>query len=326
MNPHTIPNVAIATFGGGGRGLIRIAFPALYSQNCNVQLSGDHKAAVYNGGILPALRECCPEDAQNWPPSYQDAMFRAKNKSGSFQHGNRAFSQWEVSEFSESLTRNLQQRYQWARDLIYMIQVKGVKEANRHNPNPHDAEVSLQRFLSDFDTSSGSWFVDVGLEISERGKSYQWRSDSHHVVFREALDLSEATAAAVSRRSNRAYFRDISSHLLDLAGCRVDLIPRFKGPHQIEYIQMYTTDKAIVHHLEKGRHTKYMSGPEALSGQPPKFIVELYQAFYNARDVLDCAARIELRVPLEASTEVLLGLSDQLLAQCLVVFPIRTWW
>jgi hypothetical protein len=63
--------------------------------------------------------------------------------------------------------------------MMFMVQIRGVKEAFGHNPNQDMAQLELDRLLEDFDTSSGTWFVDVGLEISERGHAYLWRTDAH---------------------------------------------------------------------------------------------------------------------------------------------------
>ena len=98
-----------------------------------------------------------------------------------------------------------------------------------------------------------------------------------------------------------------------------------KGPWSVEYIQLYTTDKAVIYHLERGRHSKFMTGNEAIEGNPPKFLTELYKVFYNCREKVDCAARIEVRVPLESGHRVLLGLPPHIMATSLVVFPRKVW-
>jgi hypothetical protein len=299
-------------------------FPALYSQNCRVQLDADQKAQLYNDGILPAL--VVPEDAQNWPPTYKDAMFRAKNKNGTHQFGTKPLSSWDVGEYGMNLRLHLTRKHTWARDFVYMIQIKGVKEAHRHNPNLQDAQYALQQFTENLDARDGTWFVDVGLEISEEENAYQWRTDSHATILEEATGLSQEDSVRLTNVSSRHYQRDRSSHLLDLSGCRIDLPANRKGPWRAEYVQLYTTDKSVVYHLEKGRHSKFMTGNEALQGCPPKFLTELYDLFFNCRDRVDCAARIELRVPLESGPQVLLDFPPDVKARTLVVFPRKVWW
>jgi hypothetical protein len=326
FRPDKIPNVAIATFSGGSRGVVRILFPALFVEGQTVQLHADRKADLYNNGIIPALTHVNPEDVQNWPPTYEDSLFRARNKNGTLQYGTRPLASFDVALFSQELKRRLTETHAWARDMVYLIQIKGVKEANRHNPNDYDSETALQHLLSNLDTSSGTWFVDVGLEISEPEKAYQWRTDGHAAVLQHALSVNRAQATRATSSTSNNYERDISAHLLDLSGCRIDLNGHSKGPHGVEYIQLYTTDKAVVYHLERGRHSKFMTGNQALQGQPPKFTQDLYSAFYNAGNSNDCAARVELRVPLDAAATVLLGMPDELLMESLVVFPRKVWW
>ena len=291
-----------------------------------MQLSEDIKAAIYDDGFRPALLDVAPEDLQNWPPTYKDSLFRARNKSGTLQFGTRSMSRWNVEEFSTRLKEELLLKHAWARDMTYMIQIKGVKEGNRHNPNQADSQTALELFLADIDTNDGTWFVDVGLEISENAKVYQWRTDSHASVLQEVLGINRRQADSATNPSNWRYSRDMSSHILDLSGCRVDLTSGQKGPHMVEYTQLYTTDKAVVYHLERGRHSKVMTGHEAIRGKPPKFTEELYAVFFNSRNEVDCAARAELRVPLAQAASALLGISNAALSRSLVVYPRKIWW
>jgi hypothetical protein len=304
-----------------------MAFPGLFMDGGSAHLPAERKAEIYDDGIIPALTQVAPEDVQNWPPTYKDSLFRARNRTGTHQFGTKALASWEVDDFIRRLTESLSQRHDWAREAVFITQIKGVKEAHRHNPNPRDSDQALTEFLSGIDASEGTWFVDVGLEISEPTKAYQWRTDSHATIIRHTLSVSHQAAIQSTNVSSRNYSRDLSSHILDLAGCRVQLVTeRSQGPHRARYVQLYTTDKAVVYHLEKGRHSKFMTGYEALNGTPPKFITDLYHAFYNARESLDCAARIEIRVPLQAAKTVLQGIPPEVLERSIVVYPRKVWW
>ena len=171
-------------------------FPALFSENCSVQLDAEKKAQIYDDGILPAL--IVPEDAQNWPLTYENALFRAKNKTGTHQFGTRPLSLWDVEAYGLSLRHHLTGKHAWAQDFVYMVQIKGVKEANRHNPELQDAQQALDRFTESVNTQNGIWFVDIGLEISEEDKAYQWRTDSHAIILVEATGLSQEASICLT--------------------------------------------------------------------------------------------------------------------------------
>jgi hypothetical protein len=235
-------------------------------------------------------------------------------------------SRYDVQLFSLNLKRILSEKHNWARDMVYMIQIKGVKEGHRHNPDYQQAQVALENFLEGIDTSHGSWFVDVGLEVSEPEKAYLWRTDSHAACIQEMVDVGQRRAIAATNISNRLYSRDLTSHILDLAGFRLNLVGQSKGRWNTEYVQLYTTDKALVYHLEKGRHSKQITGREIICGNPPTFIQDLYKSFRNALNSVDCAARAELRVPVSHARDVLLEISPELLSRSLVVYPRKIWW
>jgi hypothetical protein len=113
---------------------------------------------------------------------------------------------------------------------------------------------------------------------------------------------------------------------VDLSGCGLTLASADQGPHDVKYIQMYTTDKAVVYHVEGSHHAKYLSGKMAIEGNPPVYTGNLYRVYQNASEHIDCGARVEVRVPLEEAATVLRALPARVLEQSLVVFSRKHWW
>jgi hypothetical protein len=308
------------------RTLIRILFPGLVAEGRNVHLNDEEKRSVYEDGILPSLREIAPENAANWAPLYAAAAWRAAGRGGP-QIGTHPFPGYSVPALGDLIIQKLQRAHQWASGMRFMIQIRGVKEAHKHNPTARMANFELDRLLDNFDHENGQWFVDVGYEIAEPGFAYLWRTDAHSRIVEAVAGLDEGAARQQASPARRTYKRDINAHLVDISGFRMPLsTPALRGQHQIHYIQAYTTDKALTYHLQDGRYSKTMTGTMALSGNPPDFISSLYAAFSAAAQAMDVIARLEVRVPLRHARDALMHVEHNFLEDNLIVIRRNTWW
>jgi hypothetical protein len=321
MRPHKIPNLGFARVGE--RSLIRIFFPGLFAEDRSSTLTEEERKAVYEDGIYPSLQDLTPENTPNWPPSYQTAAWLAQNRTGGVQHGTHPFPSHLTDELGHLIAEKLRTSHNWAHGLKFMVQIRGVKEAHGHNPSRFMAQQELRLLTADLQTDEGSWFVDVGFEISEDGRAYLWRTDAHRRIVEAVVGLSSGSRASPT---NWRYARDTNAHIVGLSGFRLTLDGRAIGRNNIRYIQVYTSDKALTYHLERGMHSKTMTGMMALKGNPPIFVKTLFDAFASASENMDVAARIEVRVPLNHARDVLLGVDDEFLRHNLVVIARSTWW
>ena len=134
--------------------------------------------------------------------------------------------------------------------------------------------------------------------------------------------LRAAAAAEETRMESRRYVRDLAAHFTELSGCRIQL--NDSGPFRAAYFQIYATDKSVTYHVEKGRHSKYITGRMALKGDPPtcipQYCINLANAYQEAMANTPCAARIEIRVPLRHASAVLRYTSQELLVHSIVGF------
>jgi hypothetical protein len=210
--------------------------------------------------------------------------------------------------------------------MVFMTQVRGVKEGYGHNPSFFMAQHELTRLTQDYRTQHGTWFVDVGLEMSENHHAYLWRTDAHARIVEALVGLPAGTAARRASPTNWVYARDITAHLMDLSGFRLPLDGNLQGNCGAQYIQVYTTDKALTYQLAQGHHSKRMSGMMGLKGNPPTFVSDLFEAFNRAANAMDVVARVELRVPLRNAPRILLGVDDAFLRHNLVVIRRDIWW
>ncbi|KAH0825661.1 hypothetical protein J3R83DRAFT_11749 [Lanmaoa asiatica] len=330
VHPHKIPNVCIAQIGA--RHSIRLFFPALMEAGGDVGLTEDQLAAIYDCGIYPAIQYLAPELATNWSPSYVAAKLRARNHNGTYQIGTHPFPGDSARRLGYTVKRQLETALPWAFGCMWMVQIQGVKEAHTHAPNDLPAssnffEVLMNGLIQDIIFRGQSW-VDVGLQISEENRVLQWRTDAHHLLVNEFSELSQDAAGRLCTLSSRSYHRDYVAGLVDLSGFRATLNPRDlnTGP---AYIQAYTTDKALIAHLEAGRHGLFMWGGDALRGDgedhTPAYCKRMMD-IYGAGVRHTTAARVEARVPVRSAIQAMLDFPEGLLERALCEYSAVDWW
>lgn len=213
-----------------------------------------------------------------------------------------------------------------------MIQIQGVKEAHTHAPNSiPDSQTSLGALMAGLMEGlilRGQSWVDVGLEISEENHALQWRMDAHHFLANKFGDLSRDAAARLCRLPSRLYHCDYVAGLVDLSGFRATLNPLDPNAGAA-YIQAYTTDKALIAHLEAGRHGLFMRGTDALQGdgddRTPAYCKRLMD-IYRAGNRHTAAARVEARVPARSAVLAMLDFPEDLLEYTLCRYPAVDWW
>jgi len=265
----------------------------------------------------------------DWPPTYNAELFRAsKPATGGFSFGTKVLPGWSATEFGERLRYFLAENgVEWAEDMLFQFQVRGVKGGTFHGCNRLAARTALDELLSDYTIDEeDQWFIDVGLEFSmpDPARALLWRTDCHTHVVSHLFANNFELAAKITAFGSKYYSRDLSSHLPDVSGCRVRIAEfsddPVRNPSGIKYIQMYTNDKALTYQLANGRHSKHLTGNGALKGDPPQFVRGLFDAYMDAAPHNHVNSRIELRVPLSNACEVLTSWPNDLLSRTMMKF------
>jgi hypothetical protein len=174
---------------------------------------------------------------------------------------------------------------------------------------------------------NGSWWVDVGVEISSgEDNCLGWRTDSHVHLAKAICGIDDSNAKRITSRRSSKYARDMLSHLPQVSGCRIQPGVRGQGPNQVAYMQLYCTDKSLTYRVDQGRHGKFITCDDIIKRKADKFLDGLYLLYINATDKHNAHARMEIRVPLQSASSVLLGIDGSLLLESLVSFPAKEWW
>ena len=350
MPYHHIPNCQLGQFGA--RHGINIFFPRLYTkERISPRLSTDEQATLYNKGIRPSVDELLPFEKNDWPANYEGEIFRAARRRGGISYQTKVINDMVVNSFVDTIrTKLVEHGIDWGQGAFVIHMVRGMKASTRHSVSRQAAMEELKKFLREMDIDpdydNDCWYIDVGLEISsEEDNCFQWLTTSHPSMLEWILGLPEHDAIRLGTFGSTRYQRDISSHLPQLSGCRVEPGVRGAGRYMAVYYQQYTSEKALTYNPEKGDHGKTITMKEAMGNkQPANFCDKLYQTFIDAKENNASAARVEVRVPvgsrflgvldeygepiysLECSTSVMTYVSRTVLRRSIRSYTKKTWW
>lgn len=314
--------------------MIRVLIPGLYDeQTRSPYLSQEDQKAFYEKGLLPAVQDLCESSADGWPATYDDEMFRARGRNGTLSFQSKMIPRWNVSSLGSTIRRYLRNAgIPWAKGIVFRHQVRGVKHSTGHELTVDAANEALADFLSTLFldreriSSHGSWWVDVGIEVSSAEENcLAWRTDCHVHVVREICQIDNENAQRITRMGSSKYARDMVSHLPQVSGCRIKPGIRAQGPMEVAYLQLYCTDKSLTYRQDSGHHGKFITCDDIIKGKTYDFIDKLYALYINAVEKHNAHARMEVRVPLQFASRALLNVDFDVLYNSLVSFPAVEW-
>ena len=332
---HCIPNLCIAKWGGA-HNMLRAVIPGLYhSQRSTSLLDQSELATFYEKGLRPAVESLSPAAAAEWPPTYQAEMFRARGKHGTLALQTKTLGKWLVRELGDAIRTALRRnRVPWGEGIIFMYQIRGVKASNVHRTSARWAQLSLNELFNKNSITveaidRGDWWVDVGVEISSGTEEcLAWRTDHHVHIVEHVLSISASNAQRITSPGSSKYIRDLTSHLTAISGCRITPGVRAEGIHEAIYLQMYTTDKAVIYRPEGAHFGKYLTGREILENKADTYCRGLYDLYTDSAYKNNSHARIEVRVPYAHAADVLVDIPSvqELFISSLIRVPTVVWW
>jgi hypothetical protein len=330
---HHIPNLALGKWRL--HNLLRIFFLDLYSkERRSFHLTDDEQKDFYEKGLRPALQELLDARGGELPPDYEAGLFVARQKKGNLALGTQKLPEWQVPRLSELIRRHLAaNNIEWGTHIAFLHQIRGVKDETTHRPlNLESAETALEDFLDNnglrLDSlTSGKWLVDVGMEVASLSeRCLAWRTDQHNAIVQQVADITTRHANRITEVTSSKYNRDPTMHLTGAAGFRITPGVQASGPHNVSYMQAYTTDKAVTYRPESGRFAKFTTALELIEGKGKTFLPSLYRLFRVAMEANYLCARVEARVDISNATTVLMDVDIEVISNALVVFPKDVWW
>jgi hypothetical protein len=137
---------------------------------------------------------------------------------------------------------------------------------------------------------------------------------------------SASHAQRLTSVGSSQYARDMTSHLPQISGCRIEPGVQGRGPFEVAYLQLYGTDKSITYRPDQGHAGKFVTCNDVVKGKANTFIDGLYSLYLNAIDNNNAEARMEVRVPIQFALQILLDMDVDVICQGLVSFPSVEWW
>jgi hypothetical protein len=328
LDPSYVPNTVLAKTHE--RHHIRVFFPGLTSkERKSSALTASESEIVYSRGILPAIDQVANSIAHHFPPSYSSETFRATLRTGAQIQSTFPISGHDIRPFSQAF-REQMSNVTWGKDLVFCTELRGIKNSTEHDPTQNDANHELEHLFRSFNQGGtnveGDWYVDVALELLHKDMAVVWRADCYRPIMTELLRFNQCeTNQTISKK--RLFEIDINQHLTQVAGFRA-ICKKPTGPHEVVYVQAYTTDKALTYQPENGNFGKTLSARLAMEGEGegPSYTNRLLDAYLEARARTDVAARLEVRVPVHHAAHVLLDFPRELYSQTTLVFPRQLWW
>lgn len=252
-----------------------IFFPKLYVRGESPRMSQANSALLYDRCIRPTIHELLPLTISHWPISYDACMRRIRDSRGQFHFTTLDIPDHILDDFTERLRNRLDAHPEF-RDSFFVHEWRGIKGYTGHDPVDDVAcDTAIDAAMEDIaildmypPDSENAWFIDVAIELSSPDKVLQWRTDSHLRILQYAIPTAERSELAREMR-RRSFHKDISSHLYDLAGLRMEVHPRLQGAQQIHYVNCYTTDKSATYQLHRGafrRHRAEELFPHKIQG------------------------------------------------------------
>ena len=284
-----------------------IFFPRMYQPDEGGKEGGKvsqaHLAVLYDECIREALKVCVPERLSHWPVSYERSMTQSRDSKGQFHFSSVGLANGELADFINALSEKLD-AHEYFLDWFFLHEWRGYKEETTHNPVVRDdIDEKLDYMCKDLLFSKinmEDWFIDVGLEIWQQGKSIQWRENMHMQLLRSLLPNSTEQQCNDVKNSKK-WLSDPLAHLYQLAGFRVETSAAARKTDHIIYLNVYTTDKQATYQMHTGAYRHH----RAQDLLPPKIehlirdIETLRELYYACGDkVQDGAARAEVRISL----------------------------
>lgn len=314
--------------------MVRVLIPELYREGRSQFLSQDEQRIFYEAGLRPAVERLQGDNAAEWPATYNDEMFRARGANGQLSFQTKVIADWLLPFLGDYIREALENNgYTWGTGLVFLHQIRGMKHSTSHSVNEESATKALEKFLTDNDlpvelaNERSDWWLDIGVELASKDQQcLAFRTDSHYHIVLALFGISEDHARRITKPGSSSYTRDMASHLPQVSGCRIAPGSRSRGPFDIQYFQLYTTDKSLTYRPDGFHHGKFITCDKILKGKSKEYIDKLYELYFNATKTTYSLARVEMRVPIRFGTEALVTLDSDLMYDSLVSFAPEEWW
>ncbi|KAK7440778.1 hypothetical protein VKT23_016854 [Stygiomarasmius scandens] len=350
---HLIPNVPLGKVAT--RHVTRIFFPHMYNPDSDKKVDPKLLTRLYDECIRPAVHEALQVQSSHWPTSYASAFRQAQGTDGSGIHPFSIDLPGSVLGSFANALLGFMDRIREFKDAYFLHEFRGRKGETLHNPGDDDDRIQafdklFEGVIDEDGDGYKKWFVDVAVEVNQKGFIMQWKAHAHEALIRKALPL--ASDAAIAQLMNQRAV-DTSAQIYDYAGFRSETGVRGRNDG-VSYINVYTTDKSATYQLHKGLFSrKYPSDTLNEKGlervlKDVDGMMKTFQECSLGRELvgeheddsdddedtprpaikigLDGCTRFEIRIRGDKAQGVLTGFDVDFLHDTMIAVPMTVWW
>ncbi|KAJ3529717.1 hypothetical protein NM688_g7814 [Phlebia brevispora] len=208
---------------------------------------------VYERVIHPAVKAVCPARMAHWPPTFKAAMAKNQDSRGRLHFMSEVVS----DEHLEALEKKMElfARQSGLGKIFFVHELRGIKNGTVHDAGDvggrEDAFDVAMKYLDMTRAKLHEWHVDVVIEIAREDHVLLWLKTGRVNLIR--IGLPTASVAAVRAFCcSKQMKSDVVSQLYDLQGCRGR--PGYRAGHAdgVEWMNIYTTEKALTYQKHAG--------------------------------------------------------------------------
>lgn len=333
---HTIPNYPFGKVAN--RSVVRVFLPRMYKMHETRAIPAQDLELIYDQCLRPLVRDHMHNMASHWPASYASALSLYRDGRGRLHQGSLDVPAHILDVFGRAYLRKLAQLRPYFADAYFVHEFRGWKGATVHDPiDELDRQLALQKITNILRMDKidpAFWYIDIGLEFGLRDHIVTWCDSGHENVL--AHCLPSVNPGQISRIVDLStFYVDHMMHLKDLTGFRYT--PGVKGrADQVQYIQAYTTEKAMSYQLHSGLFSP-LDPKSLLTTENMKILIGKIEDM--SKILFDCTAdgdenrhsqegcaRLEIRISISKALTALITVPTRILDYSLAALPAKTWW
>ncbi|PCH39639.1 hypothetical protein WOLCODRAFT_159226 [Wolfiporia cocos MD-104 SS10] len=184
----------------------------------------------------------------------------------------------------------------------------------------------IRRFKNATWMDTSPCWINVGIDMCEKGPVIQWLAQAHQQILRFALPTADEQKVQKLSQSKSYMHVCRVCQLVDFAGFYCE--PHSTGQEdKVVYISAYTTDKAVTYQLHPGAFRQhYASEPYPAKMKRLLAEVQLLSEIFKQCQDQPCTARVEVRIPLKLALPTFMDVLDGFMERSVMSIRPKIWW
>lgn len=298
-----------------------------------------HRRDWYEKILRPSVLSLQPERSPEFAASYAQQVANGRRADGTVRGVARMISWVHLDMFELALRERVeQQQLGWAHGFFFGHEVRGIKAITKHlgNSSPQSPVEALDSLVNKYFLPQSflpirhQFYIDVGLEYYLPRKTLFWLRRSHIPLMTHLMPtINPQAVARMIAPGSPGYFDDMTALLPSVSGFRYAPAHDDAIETGIFYVQCYSTEKGVADAGVLDHNTLSLPLGDGFKGTPKaeRLLVSMYDRISAAHTGrVESCARIEIRMPFELATTVLVEFPNERLEQSILELRASEWW